>query len=99
MWQLWRARTNQSLKAALPIALTGMNGKLMRAYVEYVADFLLTELGMEVMYGTANPVRRSPVGARAALMFIQFPFMETTAVGGRANFFERGVSDYIGAVV
>ena len=25
--------------------------------------------------------------------------METTVLGGRANFFERGVSDYIGADV
>ena len=29
----------------------------------------------------------------------EFHFMETTAVVGRANFFERDVSDYIGASV
>ena len=42
--------------AALPSPLTGMNTRLMHAYVEYVADFLLTELGFDVMYGAVNPV-------------------------------------------
>lgn len=31
----------------------------MRTYVEYVADFLLTELGYDVIYGATNPVSRS----------------------------------------
>ena len=41
----------------MPNALTGMNTGLMHAYVEYVADFLLTELGFDVIYGAVNPVR------------------------------------------
>ncbi|TFK90040.1 putative ribonucleoside-diphosphate reductase small chain B [Polyporus arcularius HHB13444] len=67
---------------ALPRPLNGMSAALMRDYVEYVADFLLTELGYPAYYGKMNP----------------FPFMETAAVTGRANFFERGVSDYSGAM-
>ncbi|RDX47457.1 putative ribonucleoside-diphosphate reductase small chain B [Lentinus brumalis] len=74
---------HQFFEAALPRGLNGMNVRLMRDYVEYVADFLLVELGFPVMFGKNNP----------------FPFMETSAVGGRANFFERGVTDYIGATV
>lgn len=42
--------------AALPRPLNGMNASLMRDYVEYVADFLLTELGYTVHYGKSNPV-------------------------------------------
>ncbi|TFK85156.1 putative ribonucleoside-diphosphate reductase small chain B [Polyporus arcularius HHB13444] len=74
---------HQFFEAALPRGLNGMNVRLMRDYVEYVADFLLVKLGVPVLFGKRNP----------------FPFMETTAIGGRANFFERGVSDYIGAAV
>ncbi|KAI0689804.1 putative ribonucleoside-diphosphate reductase small chain B [Cerioporus squamosus] len=74
---------HQFFEAALPRGLNGMNAKLMRDYVEYVADFLLVELELPVLFGKRNP----------------FPFMETTAIGGRANFFERGVTDYIGAAV
>ena len=40
---------------ALPRPLNGMNAELMRDYVEYVADFILTELGYPVHYGKANP--------------------------------------------
>ncbi len=44
------------LPAALPRALNGMNAKLMRNYVEYVADFLLVELGLAPLFGKKNPV-------------------------------------------
>ncbi|KAI0697954.1 putative ribonucleoside-diphosphate reductase small chain B [Cerioporus squamosus] len=74
---------HQFFEAALPRGLNGMNARLMRDYVEYVADFLLVELDLPVLFGKTNP----------------FAFMETTAIGGRANFFERGVTDYIGAAV
>ncbi len=33
-----------------------MNAKLMRNYVEYVADFLLVELGLAPLFGKKNPV-------------------------------------------
>ncbi|KAI0717707.1 putative ribonucleoside-diphosphate reductase small chain B [Cerioporus squamosus] len=70
-------------EAALPRALNGMSAALMQDYVEYVGDFLMRELGFPAIFGKRNP----------------FPFMETIAATGRANFFERGVSDYIGAAV
>ncbi|TFK89705.1 putative ribonucleoside-diphosphate reductase small chain B [Polyporus arcularius HHB13444] len=69
--------------SALPRPLSGMNVDMMRDYVEYVGDFLLQGLGLEPMFMKANP----------------FPFMETTVVDSRANFFERRVSDYVGAEV
>ncbi len=34
-----------------------MNARLMRDYVEYVADFLLVELGFAPLFGKNNPVR------------------------------------------
>ncbi|RDX52795.1 putative ribonucleoside-diphosphate reductase small chain B [Lentinus brumalis] len=70
-------------ESALPRGLAGMNVGLMRDYVEYVGDFLLQGLGYGSYYGKRNP----------------FDFMETTVVDARANFFERRVSDYIGASV
>ena len=33
-----------------------MNITLMKDYVEYVADFLLEQLGYDAFYGKANPV-------------------------------------------
>ncbi|KAI0710042.1 putative ribonucleoside-diphosphate reductase small chain B [Earliella scabrosa] len=68
--------------AALPFALAGMNVQLMRDYVEYVADYLLSLLGYPPLFYSKNP----------------FPFMETSAVGARTNFFERPAGDYIGSI-
>ena len=42
--------------AALPKPLVRMNSRLMRMYVEYVADFLLKMLGFGALYGSKNPV-------------------------------------------
>ncbi|TFK81784.1 putative ribonucleoside-diphosphate reductase small chain B [Polyporus arcularius HHB13444] len=69
--------------SALPRPLFGMNVDLMKDYVEYVGDFLLQGLGLEPIFEKPNP----------------FPFMETTVVDGRTNFFERRVSEYVGAEV
>ena len=72
----------------------------MRQYVEYVGDFLLLELGYPAHYNASNPVSSlHGFAVRYSHVWRQFPFMETSAVGGRTNFFERGVTDYIGAVV
>ncbi|RPD53754.1 putative ribonucleoside-diphosphate reductase small chain B [Lentinus tigrinus ALCF2SS1-7] len=70
-------------ESALPRPLAGMNVQLMREYIQYVGDFLLEGLGVPPCYGSRNP----------------FVFMETTVVGSRANFFERRVSEYVGASV
>lgn len=41
---------------ALPVALIGMNSKLMNQYIEFVADRLLVALGNEKVYKVTNPV-------------------------------------------
>ena len=63
---------------SLPVALIGMNSKLMQQYIEYVADFWLTELGCSKVYGVENP----------------FDFMEMLSLQNKSNFFEKRVSEY-----
>ncbi|WPQ65419.1 ribonucleoside-diphosphate reductase small subunit [Chitinophaga sancti] len=63
---------------ALPVALIGMNSKLMAEYIEFVADRWLSELGYSKIYNTANP----------------FDFMEMISLQGKTNFFEKRVGDY-----
>jgi ribonucleoside-diphosphate reductase beta chain len=63
---------------ALPVALIGMNAKLMSQYIEFVADRWLGELGYPKVYGAANP----------------FDFMEMISLQGKTNFFEKRVGDY-----
>ena len=58
--------------------VAGMSIADMRAYLEHVADRRLALLGIEPMYGTANP----------------FAFMELQDVQELSNFFERRVSAY-----
>lgn len=50
----------------------------MCQYIEFVADRLLVSLGNEKHYYATNP----------------FDFMEMISLQGKANFFERRVSDY-----
>ncbi|HYH57386.1 MAG TPA: ribonucleotide-diphosphate reductase subunit beta, partial [Anseongella sp.] len=40
---------------ALPVGLIGMNAKLMKQYIEYVADRWIGELGYPKIYHAANP--------------------------------------------
>ena len=63
---------------ALPVALIGMNSKLMSEYIEFVADRWLGELGYAKIFNTANP----------------FDFMEMISLQGKTNFFEKRVGDY-----
>lgn len=63
---------------ALPVRLIGMNSELMSKYIEFVADRLLVSLGCEKYYNSENP----------------FDFMETIALQGKTNFFEKRVGDY-----
>jgi ribonucleoside-diphosphate reductase beta chain len=63
---------------SLPVALIGMNAKLMQQYIEYVADFWLTELGCSKVFGVENP----------------FDFMEMLSLQNKSNFFEKRVSEY-----
>ena len=63
---------------ALPVALIGMNAKLMCQYIEFVADRLLVALGNDKVYNVTNP----------------FDFMDMISLQGKTNFFEKRVSDY-----
>jgi ribonucleoside-diphosphate reductase beta chain len=63
---------------ALPVSLIGMNAELMSQYIEFVADRLLMSLGVDKVFGTANP----------------FPWMDMISIQGKTNFFEKRVSEY-----
>jgi len=63
---------------ALPVALIGMNSKLMGQYIEFVADRLLVALGCSKIYNVTNP----------------FDFMEMISLQGKTNFFEKRVAEY-----
>lgn len=66
------------LTKALPVRLIGMNCDLMSEYIEFVADRLLGELGIEKIYNTKNP----------------FDFMNMISLDGKTNFFEKRVGEY-----
>ena len=66
------------LTDALPVELIGMNSRLMRQYIEFVADRLIAELGYEKIYKTKNP----------------FDFMDNISLDGKTNFFEKRVGEY-----
>ena len=55
-----------------------MNSKLMKQYIEFVADRWLSELGYPKMFNATNP----------------FDFMEMISLQGKTNFFEKRVGDY-----
>ena len=63
---------------ALPCSLIGMNSKMMSQYIEFVADRLAVQLGIEKIYRTQNC----------------FDFMEMISLEGKTNFFEKKVSEY-----
>src|SRR6187551_17465 len=66
------------ISEALPVALIGMNAKLMQQYIEFVADRWLSELGYPKMFNATNP----------------FDFMEMISLQDKTNFFEKRVGDY-----
>ncbi|NBP56400.1 ribonucleoside-diphosphate reductase [bacterium] len=63
---------------SLPVSLIGMNAKLMKQYIEFVADYWLVELGCGRVYNSENP----------------FDFMDMLSLQGKTNFFENRVSEY-----
>jgi ribonucleoside-diphosphate reductase beta chain len=63
---------------ALPVSLIGMNREDMATYIRFVADRLLTQLGVSKLYNVANP----------------FDWMALISLEGKTNFFERRVSEY-----
>jgi ribonucleoside-diphosphate reductase beta chain len=63
---------------ALPVDLIGMNARLMRQYIEFVADRLLGALNCSKVYNATNP----------------FDFMDMISLQGKTNFFEKRVAEY-----
>jgi len=63
---------------SLPVSLIGMNAKLMAQYIEFVADYWLSELGCKKVYNAENP----------------FDFMDMLSLQNKSNFFEKRVSEY-----
>ena len=63
---------------SIPVALIGMNSKLMSQYIEFVADRLLVALGCPKIYNVVNP----------------FEWMEMISLQGKTNFFEKRVGEY-----
>jgi len=63
---------------SLPVSLIGMNSILMNRYIEFVADYWLTELGCSKVYNSENP----------------FDFMDMLSLQNKGNFFEKRVSEY-----
>ena len=70
---------------SLPCKLIGMNSDLMKQYIEFVADRLITELGYNKLYNVGLPE--------------SFNFMENISLSGKTNFFEKRVGEYAKAGV
>jgi ribonucleotide reductase beta subunit family protein with ferritin-like domain len=66
------------ISESLPVALIGMNSKLMCQYIEFIADRLLVSLGFPKLWNATNP----------------FDWMEMISLEGKTNFFERRVGEY-----
>lgn len=64
---------------SIPCHMIGMNAELMKQYIKYVADRLLSQLEFDKMYFVENP----------------FDFMKAFALDGKSNFFENRVTEYI----
>ncbi|NUM25663.1 MAG: ribonucleotide-diphosphate reductase subunit beta [Candidatus Buchananbacteria bacterium] len=66
-------------KDALPRGILGLREDIIREYLEYIADRRLERIGLEKVYGSANP----------------FPWMsEIIDVRKEKNFFETRVTEY-----
>ena len=64
---------------SIPCNMIGMNAGLMKTYIKYVADRLLSQLEFDKIYFVDNP----------------FDFMKAFALDGKSNFFENRVTEYI----
>jgi len=71
------------IRESLPVRLIGMNEEEMSTYIEFVADYWLSELGYSKLYKSKNP----------------FSFMELLGNESKGNFFEVRISEYAKAGV
>ncbi len=69
---------DEFITESLPVSLIGMNANLMKQYLRFIVDGLLSQLGCTKLFNVKNP----------------FSFMENIAVHGKTNFFEKRVGDY-----
>ncbi len=69
---------SQFINESISCDMIGMNVREMRQYIQFVADILLHDIGMEPMYGVANP----------------FTFMDELGICDRVNFFEQRETVY-----
>lgn len=63
---------------SLPVSLIGMNADLMKQYLEFVVDGLLSQLNCEKVFNSKNP----------------FEFMNQIALKTKQNFFEGRSTEY-----
>jgi ribonucleoside-diphosphate reductase beta chain len=63
---------------SLPVSLIGMNGNLMKQYLEFVTDQLLVKMGCSKQFNVEQP----------------FKFMEQIAIETKGNFFESRTMEY-----
>ena len=63
---------------AIPVTMIGMSADDMSEYIKYVADRLLTELGVKKLYNAVNP----------------FDWAIMLGMENKTNFFEQRVSEY-----
>jgi ribonucleoside-diphosphate reductase beta chain len=63
---------------SLPVSMIGMNSNLMKQYLEFVVDGLLSKFGCRKEFNVENP----------------FKFMEQIAVETKGNFFESRTLEY-----
>lgn len=66
------------VRDSLPVSMIGMNRDLMCSYIEFVADFWLSELGCEKHWNTPNP----------------FDWMELISMQQKKNMFEGRIAEY-----
>lgn len=69
---------DEFVRDALAVDLIGMNSSSMVQYVHFVADFVARSFGIDEPFGAPNP----------------YPWMDLISLSGKANFFEKRVSDY-----
>ena len=63
---------------SIPCNLIGMNADMMKEYIQFVGDYLLTQLKFDKIWKVRNP----------------FPFMESISLEKKTNFFESRNSSY-----
>ena len=68
---------------ALSVSLIGMNAKMMKRYIEFIANRLMREIGLPNHYYREGKPVINP-----------FDWMELISLEGKTNFFERRVAEY-----